>query len=216
MTCKPASPCTTWPDDGCELRSECVDWAAQLQQRHRGTVVCAHLPGIRRVLARDPGGPRKPVGISNGRSGSPPRRRHDRRDPTATFKRLSESRLLVVERLLPKEVSTSSALSPAIAMDLGTLVNFGDTQERYLEDTRSSSAAAASPSTRRSGSHLGYCSRLQIASRLSGVCSRGPFELSGAGTGARWSCGSGPRCVVSRGPPLRLAGMLPPKRRRRP
>ena len=43
-------------------------------------------------------------------------------------------RLLVVERLLPKEISTSIPLNPAIAMDLGMLVNFGDARERYLEE----------------------------------------------------------------------------------
>lgn len=43
-------------------------------------------------------------------------------------------RLLVVERLLPKEISTSGPLDPAIGMDLGMLVNFGDARERYLEE----------------------------------------------------------------------------------
>jgi hypothetical protein len=43
-------------------------------------------------------------------------------------------RLLVVERLLPKQISTSSPLNPAIAMDLGMLVNFGDARERYLDE----------------------------------------------------------------------------------
>jgi O-methyltransferase domain len=43
-------------------------------------------------------------------------------------------RLLVVERLLPKEISTSIPLNPAIAMDSGMLVNFGDARERYLEE----------------------------------------------------------------------------------
>ena len=43
-------------------------------------------------------------------------------------------RLLVVERLLPKEISTSIPLNPAIAMDLGMLVNFGDAWERYLKE----------------------------------------------------------------------------------
>jgi hypothetical protein len=43
-------------------------------------------------------------------------------------------RLLVVERLLPKEISTSSPLNPAIAMDLGMLINFGEARERYLEE----------------------------------------------------------------------------------
>jgi orsellinic acid C2-O-methyltransferase len=43
-------------------------------------------------------------------------------------------RLLVVERLLPKEISTSVPLNPAIAMDLGMLVNFGDARERYLDE----------------------------------------------------------------------------------
>jgi hypothetical protein len=33
-----------------------------------------------------------------------------------------------------KEISTSSPLNPAIAMDLGMLVNFGDARERYLEE----------------------------------------------------------------------------------
>ena len=46
------------------------------------------------------------------------------------------------------EISTSSALNPAIAMDLGMLVNFGDARERYWRSRRSSSVAAASPSTR--------------------------------------------------------------------
>jgi hypothetical protein len=45
-----------------------------------------------------------------------------------------EGRLLVVERLLPKEISTSIPLDPAIAMDLGMLVYFGDARERYLEE----------------------------------------------------------------------------------
>jgi hypothetical protein len=43
-------------------------------------------------------------------------------------------RLLVVARLLPKKISTSSPLNPAIAMDLGMLVNFGDARERYLDE----------------------------------------------------------------------------------
>jgi hypothetical protein len=43
-------------------------------------------------------------------------------------------RLLVVERLLPKKITTSSPLDPAIGMDLGMLVNFGDARERYLEE----------------------------------------------------------------------------------
>jgi O-methyltransferase domain len=45
-----------------------------------------------------------------------------------------EGRLLVVERLLPKEISTSIPLDPAIAMDLGMLIYFGDARERYLEE----------------------------------------------------------------------------------
>ena len=55
--------------------------------------------------------------------------------------------------------------------------------------------AAASPSTRRSCSHLGLVSRLQIASRLSGVL-LGSFELSGAGTDAPVELRFGPevRC----------------------
>jgi hypothetical protein len=36
------------------------------------------------------------------------------------------------KRLLPKEISTSSPLNPAIAMDLGMLVNFGDMDQRGL------------------------------------------------------------------------------------
>jgi hypothetical protein len=43
-------------------------------------------------------------------------------------------RLLVVEWLLSKEISTSFPLNPAIAMDLGMLVNFGDARERYLDE----------------------------------------------------------------------------------
>jgi len=45
-----------------------------------------------------------------------------------------DGRLLVVERLLPKEISTSIPLNPAIAMDLGMLVYFGDAWERYLKE----------------------------------------------------------------------------------
>ncbi len=95
-----------------------------------------------------------------------------------------------------RAVSTSSALSPAIAMDLGMLVNFGDARERYLEEYEELLGGCDFAVHEAIGLPSGLLFSIADRESPERACSRGPFELSGAGTDAPVEMRFGPevRC----------------------